>query len=204
MNFFTLDALPYAKNALAPFISEKTLDLHHGKHHLTYVDKLNKLLINEKDLQNQSLEQVILKSHAQQKTGIFNNAAQTWNHTFYWQSMKPNNDKIEQPTGDLRSAIDGAFGSWENFVQEFKQAGISLFGSGWVWLVIENGKLVIKKTSNADLPMIAKNQIPLMTMDVWEHAYYLDYQNIRNSYINDFFDHLVNWDFAAKNLQSAR
>lgn len=203
MNFFDLPALPYQKNALSPFISEKTLDFHYGKHHQTYVNKLNDLLRNESDLQTQSLENVILKSHSEQKTGIFNNAAQIWNHTFYWQSMKPNNNKIETPTGVLKSAIDNAFGSWENFKQEFKQAGISLFGSGWVWLVVENGKLIIKKTSNADLPMIAQNQTPLMTMDVWEHAYYFDYQNVRKSYIDVFFDHLVNWEFAAKNLQNA-
>lgn len=200
MNFFSLPDLPYNKAALSPFISEKTLDFHYDKHHKTYLNNLNKFLENESVLQGNSLEDIILKSHQEKKTAIFNNAAQVWNHTFYWQSMKTNGGDKNLPTGDLKSAIESSFGSLDNFLQEFKQAGLSLFGSGWVWLVVDNGKLAIKKTSNADLPAVYNGQIPLLTMDVWEHAYYLDYQNKRIDYIDIFLTHLINWDFASQNL----
>jgi Fe-Mn family superoxide dismutase len=190
---FTLPNLPYAKDALAPHISAETLEYHHGKHHKAYVDNLNKLLEGKPEA-SKSLEEVIQSSEG----GVFNNAAQVWNHTFYWSSMKPNGGG--QPTGDLLAAINRDFGSVEKFGEQFTQAGITQFGSGWAWLVLENGKLAVTKTPNADLPM-KHGQKALLTMDVWEHAYYIDYRNLRPKYIETFENHLVNWDFVAENLK---
>lgn len=197
---FTLPELPYALNALEPHIGAKTLEIHHGKHHNAYVVNLNNL-VKDTPLASKSLEEVI-KAVAgdSSKAGIFNNAAQVWNHTFYWHSMKPNGGG--KPTGDLAKKIDADFGSYDKFVEEFKAAGATQFGSGWAWLVLENGKLKVTKTGNADLPMV-HGQTAIMTMDVWEHAYYLDFQNRRPDYISTFLDKLVNWDFAAENLKKA-
>ncbi|MFN3926399.1 MAG: superoxide dismutase [Pseudanabaenaceae cyanobacterium] len=197
---FVLPDLPYPKSALAPYISEQTLDFHHGKHHAGYVNNLNKL-VDGTDLAQATLEEVIKAVAGDpSKAGIFNNAAQVWNHTFYWQSMKPNGGG--QPTGALAAKIDNDFGSFEKFKEEFKNAGVTQFGSGWAWLVLEGNTLKVTKTLNADLPII-HNQIPLLTMDVWEHAYYLDYQNRRPDYAQTWLDHLVNWDFAAENFAKA-
>lgn len=195
---FTLPELPYALNALEPHIGTKTLEIHHGKHHNAYVVNLNNLL-KDSPLAEKSLEEVI-KSVAgdASKAGVFNNAAQVWNHTFYWHSMKPNGGG--KPSGDLAKKIDVDFGSYDKFVEEFKAAGATQFGSGWAWLVLENGKLKVTKTGNADLPMV-HGQTAILTMDVWEHAYYLDFQNRRPDYISTFLDKLVNWDFAAENLK---
>lgn len=195
---FTLPELPYALNALEPHIGAKTLEIHHGKHHNAYVVNLNNLL-KDSPLAEKSLEEVI-KSVAgdASKAGVFNNAAQVWNHTFYWHSMKPNGGG--KPSGDLAKKIDVDFGSYDKFVEEFKAAGATQFGSGWAWLVLENGKLKVTKTGNADLPMV-HGQTAILTMDVWEHAYYLDFQNRRPDYISTFLDKLVNWDFAAENLK---
>jgi Fe-Mn family superoxide dismutase len=190
---FTLPPLPYDKKALAPHISEETLEFHHGKHHKAYVDNLNKLLEGKPEA-SKSLEEVILSSEG----GVFNNAAQVWNHTFYWSSMKPNGGG--QPTGDLLAAINRDFGSVEKFAEQFSQAGATQFGSGWAWLVLEKGKLAVTKTPNADLPM-KHGQKALLTMDVWEHAYYIDYRNARPKYIETFLKSLVNWDFALENLK---
>jgi len=190
---FTLPPLPYDKKALAPHISEETLEFHHGKHHKAYVDNLNKLLEGKPEA-NKSLEEVILASEG----GVFNNAAQIWNHTFYWHSMKPNGGG--QPTGDLLAAINRDFGSVEKFAEQFSQAGATQFGSGWAWLVLEKGKLAVTKTPNADLPM-KHGQTALLTMDVWEHAYYIDFRNARPKYIETFLKSLVNWDFALENLK---
>ncbi len=190
---FTLPALPYDKGALAPHIRAETLEYHHGKHHKAYVDNLNKLLEGKPEA-SKSLEEIIKTSEA----GVFNNAAQVWNHTFYWSSMKPNGGG--QPTGDLLAAINRDFGSVEKFSEQFAQAGATQFGSGWAWLVLENGKLAVTKTPNADLPM-KHGQKALLTMDVWEHAYYIDYRNARPKYIETFLKSLVNWDFALANLK---
>ena len=188
----TLPELPYPKGALAPHISEKTLDFHYGKHHNTYVVNINKL-IDGTDLANETLENIIKKTAGDSaKIGIFNNAAQVWNHTFYWQSMRPNGGG--PPKGSIADRIKADFGGYEKFVEEFKNAGFTQFGSGWAWLILRDGKLQIIKTANADTP-IAHGLKPLLTVDVWEHAYYLDYQNRRADYLSAFVEHLINWDF---------
>ena len=192
---FTLPELPYSKDALAPHISAETLEYHHGKHHKAYVDNLNKLLDGKPDA-SKSLDEVIMSSDG----GVFNNAAQVWNHTFYWSSMKPKGGGA--PTGDIAAAITRDFGSFDKFKEEFTQAGITQFGSGWAWLVLEGGKLKVTKTPNADLPM-KHGQKALLTMDVWEHAYYIDYRNARPKYIETFLGSLANWDFANENLKKS-
>lgn len=196
---FTLPALPYAQNALEPHLSANTLGFHHGKHHQAYITNLNTLLEGS-ELEGSSLEEVILASAKDAgRVGIFNNAAQVWNHTFYWNSMKPQGGG--EPQGELAERIKEDFGSFEEFKAAFKQAGATQFGSGWAWLVLEEDKLKVTKTGNADLPM-AHGQKALLTCDVWEHAYYLDYQNRRPDYLDVFLNHLVNWNFAAGNLKS--
>ena len=197
---FKLAPLPYEKNTLEPYISEKTLTFHYGKHHQGYVDTLNKLM-KEKKLAGSSLEDVILMSSKdpELKT-VFNNAAQDWNHTFYWQSMKAKGGG--KPTGAILDLITKNFGSYEEFKKQFIDAGTKLFGSGWVWLVMDkDNTLKIVPSKDADLPLI-HDQKALITCDIWEHAYYLDYQNRRKDYVEVFLDHLVNWDFANKNLGS--
>lgn len=192
-----LPDLPYGKDALEPHISAKTLDFHHGKHHNTYVVNLNKL-IEGTDLANETLEDIIKKTaNKSDKAGIFNNAAQVWNHTFYWNSMTPNGGGL--PKGNIANKIDADFKSYDNFVEQLKNAGLTQFGSGWAWLVVKNNKLEIMKTPNADTP-IAHGVKPLLTVDVWEHAYYLDYQNARANYLDAFINKLINWDFVNANL----
>lgn len=196
---FELPPLPYPKDALAPHISASTLEFHHGKHHQAYVTNLNNLT-KDTALASQSLEEVIAAVAGDAaKVGIFNNAAQVWNHTFYWSCMKPAGGG--KPTGAVAAALDQAFGSYEKFAEEFKNACVTQFGSGWGWLVSEGGSLKVVKTPNADLPL-AHGQKALLTCDVWEHAYYLDYQNRRPDYVQTFLDHLINWDFVAKNLSA--
>lgn len=190
---FELPALPYDKNALAPHITAETLEFHHGKHHNAYVVNLNKLLDGKPEA-SRSLEEIILSSDG----GVFNNAAQIWNHTFYWSSMKPGGGGA--PTGDLAAAIDRDFGSLDKLKEELTQAAVTQFGSGWAWLVDEGGKLKVTKTGNADLPM-KHGQKALLTIDVWEHAYYIDFRNLRPKYVETFLNHLVNWDFALANLK---
>lgn len=193
-----LPDLPYSQDALAPHISAQTLSFHHGKHHKAYVDNLNKL-IEGTELAGKSLEDIIKATAGKpDKAGIFNNAAQVWNHTFYWHSMKPKGGG--KPTGAIAARIDADFGSYDKFVEAFSQAGATQFGSGWAWLCLKNGKLEVTKTPNAETPLTAGSK-PLLTMDVWEHAYYLDFQNRRPDYIKTFLGHLVNWDFANQNLQ---
>jgi len=197
---FELPSLPYAADALEPFISEATLGFHYGKHHLAYVNNLNGLVAGS-DLAAKSLEQIIqATAGVPDKAGIFNNAAQVWNHTFYWNSMKPAGGGA--PSGAVASLIDSAFGGYAGFVEAFKAAALGQFGSGWAWLVLDQGALKIVKTGNADTP-IAHGQTPLLTCDVWEHAYYLDYQNKRPDYVQTFLDKLLNWDFANANLACA-
>lgn len=197
---YVLPALPYAYTALEPYISKSTLEFHHDKHHAAYVKNFNDLVAGT-DLADKSIEEVIKAVAGDAtKAGIFNNAAQAWNHTFYWNSIKPHGGG--QPTGALAEKIKADFGSFENFVEEFKKAGATQFGSGWAWLVLDKGTLKITKTSNAENPITA-GQVPLLTMDVWEHAYYLDYQNRRPDYIGDFIGKLVNWDFVESNYAAA-
>ncbi|MBX3617776.1 superoxide dismutase [Nitrosomonas sp.] len=194
---YVLAPLPYANNALEPVITANTLSFHYGKHHKTYVDNLNNLLANTQ-LAGQSLEDIIRASAGQaDKAAIFNNAAQVWNHMFYWHSLKPNGGG--EPPAALKQKIEEAFGSVDACKKEFAQAALTQFGSGWAWLVVDGGKIAIVKTGNAETP-ITKNVRPLLTIDVWEHAYYLDYQNRRADYTNAILDKLINWDFAAANL----
>ena len=191
--------LPYADTALEPIYSARTISFHHGKHHKAYVDNLNKLVANTR-IDGLPLESVIdIAAKNSEMTGVFNNAAQIWNHTFFWNSMKPGGGG--KPSGALAKMIDEAFGSYEKFAEQFKAAAVGRFGSGWAWLVVEGGALKIVSTPNAETP-ITKGQTPLITVDVWEHAYYLDYQNRRPDFVQAFLDRLVNWDFAAANLGS--
>lgn len=197
---YTLPSLPYAYDALEPYISKSTLEFHHDKHHAAYVNKFNDA-VEGTDLDSKPLEDVIRAIAGNpDKQGIFNNGAQAWNHTFYWSSMKPGGGGT--PSGEVLKKIEADFGSFDDFVTAFKTAGATQFGSGWAWLVLDNGTLNVTKTANADNPL-ASGQVPLMTMDVWEHAYYLDYQNKRPDYIDAFLSHLVNWDFVASNMAAA-
>ena len=192
----SLPPLPFEKNALEPFISSETLDYHHGKHHKAYVDNLNKL-IEGKPEANKTLEEIILSAEGP----LFNNAAQVWNHTFYWNCLKLN--RGARPTGALADALQGAFGSVEKFKEAFSQAAATLFGSGWAWLVLDGGQLKVTQTSNAALPL-KSGQTALLTVDVWEHAYYIDYRNQRPKYIEEVVNNLIHWDFVAGNLAKAR
>ncbi len=189
---FELPALPYAKNRLVPHISEETLEYHYGKHHQTYVTNLNNLVPGT-EFEGLSLEEIIMKSSG----GIFNNAAQVWNHTFYWNSLAPSAGG--EPTGALAEAINATFGSFEKFKEDFTKCAVTTFGSGWAWLVKNaDGSLALVSTSNAACPLTT-GQTPLLTCDVWEHAYYIDYRNARPAYLEAFWA-LVNWDFAAANF----
>ena len=189
---FSLPELPYSKDALAPHISVETIDYHYGKHHQAYVTKLNAAIEGTADA-DKSLEDLIKSSSG----GIFNNAAQVWNHTFYWNCLSPNGGG--EPTGKVAEAINASFGSFENFKKEFSDKAATLFGSGWAWLVQgADGKLAIAQTANAGCPL-TDGHTPLLTCDVWEHAYYVDYRNARPDYIAAFWN-LVNWDFVEKNM----
>lgn len=189
---FQLPELPYAKNALEPHISAETLEFHHSKHHQTYVANLNNLIVGT-EFENMSLEDIVLKSSG----GLFNNAAQVWNHTFYWNCLSPNGGG--EPSGALAEAINAKFGSFAAFKEEFSKCAIGTFGSGWAWLVKNaDGGIDLVSTSNAACPCTNK-QTPLLTCDVWEHAYYVDYRNARAKYVEAFWN-LVNWDFVAQNF----
>ena len=194
---FELPALPYAKDALEPHISANTFDFHHGKHHNTYVANLNNMTADT-DMASMSLEDIMKATAGDvSKAGIFNNAAQVWNHTFFWNSMSPNGGGA--PTGKIADAINAAFGSFDAFKEAFKTAGMTQFDSGWAWLVAKDGKLEVVKTPNAECPL-TNGYTPILTCDVWEHAYYLDYQNRRPDFLEAFLNNLVNWDFANANL----
>jgi Fe-Mn family superoxide dismutase len=194
---FELPPLPYSKEALEPYMSAKTLEFHHDKHHKTYVDTLNKLVAGT-PYENAKLEEIIEDTAEDEKQkSVFNNAGQVWNHTFFWNCMKHNGGG--KPTGDLAQRIEKSFGDFDAFKTKFKDAAAAQFGSGWAWLVMDNNKLDIVKTGNAISPLIA-GQKPLLTVDLWEHAYYLDYQNRRADMVATYLDKLVNWDFVAKNL----
>ncbi|OIO92901.1 MAG: superoxide dismutase [Anaerolineae bacterium CG2_30_64_16] len=197
---FELPALPWAADALEPHYSARTMSFHYGKHHNAYVTNLNKL-IADTPLAEMTLEQII-KAVADDpaKVGVFNNAAQVWNHTFFWHSMKPGGGG--RPGGALAARLDEAFGDIDKFAEQFKATAAGRFGSGWGWLVLDGGALKVMSTANADTPL-AHGLTPLLTVDVWEHAYYLDYQNRRPDFIQAFLDHLVNWEFVAENLARA-
>jgi Fe-Mn family superoxide dismutase len=192
-----LPPLPYAEDALAPYISATTLSFHHGKHHRGYFDKLN-TLVEGTAYKGKSLEEIV-KASARSKPDqkIFNNAAQAWNHNFYWRSMKPKGGG--SPTGALKARIDKDFGSYEELKAQFSSRAVEHFSNGWVWLVLDKGKLKIVDTHDADTPLVHGLK-PLAVSDVWEHAYYLDYKNARKDYITAFVDHLLHWDFVAENL----
>jgi len=196
-----LPSLPYPQDALAPVISAQTMSFHYGKHHKAYVDNLNRLVAGT-GLAESTLEEVVAAAagHAE-KAGIFNNAAQVWNHTFFWNSLRPNGGGA--PTGAARKAVNAAFGSYENFRNEFVSAATTQFGSGWAWLVADKDTLRVVKTGNADTPL-TMGVTPLLTIDVWEHAYYLDYQNRRPDFVVAVLDKLLNWEFAESNLSGAR
>ena len=194
---FELPKLDYSNDALAPIMSEETLDLHHGKHHQTYITNLINF-IKDTDMDKMSLEEIILNSFKDKsKIGIFNNASQHWNHNLFWKCMKPNGGG--QMPSKLEKKVITDFGSVDNFKKEFKQAGITQFGSGWCWLSIDNGKLVVSKTANAANPLVDKMK-PILGCDVWEHSYYIDYRNRRPEYLDKFIDKLVNWEFVESQL----
>ncbi len=194
----SLPPLPYAESALEPMMSAKTFSFHYGKHHKAYVDNLNKLLEAEPELAALELEALVQKVAGQSaKAAIFNNAAQVYNHTFFWNSMRPSGGG--KPSGALLQKLEASFGDFEKFKSAFAEAAKTQFGSGWAWLIEDGGKLAVAKSSNADTPM-AQNKRCLLALDVWEHAYYLDYQNRRPDYVTTFLDKLVNWEFAAQNL----
>jgi Fe-Mn family superoxide dismutase len=191
---FELPPLPWAEDALAPHISAETIEYHYGKHHKTYVDNLNKAVDGTPDA-DLTLEEIILKADGP----LFNNSAQVWNHTFFWNSLSPNGGGA--PSGAAAEKIDASFGSYDEFRTQITQAGITQFGSGWAWLIDNNGTLEVTKTANADLPL-KHGQKALWTIDVWEHAYYIDYRNARPKFIDVVLDNLINWDFVNQNLAS--
>ena len=192
---FTLPDLPYPKNALEPHISEETLEYHYGKHHKTYVDKLN-AAVDGKPEADKSLEELIKTASG----GVFNNAAQIWNHTFFWNSLSPNGGG--EPEGDLKAAIERDFGSVDECRKQLTEAVTTHFGSGWAWLVADGGKLKVESLHDAGNPL-TQGQTPLLTIDAWEHAFYIDHRNAKPKYMEAVLGHLINWDFAAKNLADA-
>jgi Fe-Mn family superoxide dismutase len=196
---FTLPALPWAEDALSPAISKNTIEFHYGKHHKAYVTNLNNL-VADSELAELSLEKLVQSVVGKpDKTGVFNNAAQVWNHTFYWDSLAP---ESTEPSAALRGKLDESFGGLDQFKEQFAKAAAGRFGSGWAWLVAEGGKLAIETTANADTPM-AHGKHCLLTVDVWEHAYYLDYQNRRPDYLKTVLDKILNWRFASERLDAA-
>lgn len=195
-----LPELPYAKDALEPHYSAKTLEFHHGKHHNAYITKANELIAGT-DLEGKSVEEVIAAAKSKGDKMLFNQSAQIWNHTFFWHGMKPGGGGA--PSGAVAEAIDKAFGSYADFIGQFKAKAAGNFGSGWTWLVKTGDGVEIVNTDDADTPLAHDGMTPLLTVDVWEHAYYLDYQNRRPDYVQSFFDNLVNWDFVNDNFAKA-
>jgi Fe-Mn family superoxide dismutase len=197
---FELPSLPYAQDALEPHISAKTLSFHHGKHHQAYITKTNELVAGS-PLEGKSIEDVVKAAREQGNKGLYNQSSQVWNHTFFWNSMKPSGGGAA--TGAVAEKLNAAFGSYEKFAEQFKASAVGNFGSGWTWLVAEGGTLKIVNTDDADTPLGKPGVTPLLTIDVWEHAYYLDYQNRRPDFVQTFLDKLVNWDFVNANFAKA-
>jgi Fe-Mn family superoxide dismutase len=195
---FRLTELPYQADALEPHISARTLDFHYGKHHKGYVDKLNQNAAGTR-YENMALENVIQESFRKGEKPVYNNASQAWNHTFFWDSLQPGGDG--RPRGSLSDMIDDQFGGLDEFRSQFKESAVNTFGSGWTWLVADEDTLAIVSTANADSPLTTPTT-PLLTLDVWEHAYYLDYQNSREKFVDAFLEHLINWEFAQENLDA--
>jgi len=193
---FELPALPYAKDALAPHMSAETFDFHHGKHHKAYVDKVNGW-IDEKGLQGKALVEVIKRAKEKGDKGLFNNAAQIWNHTFFWNCLAPAGQK---PTGKLKEMIDSGFGSTDDLLEKLKEEAVNHFASGWAWLVLKDGKLKVTSCHDADTPVVHEGVKPLLTLDVWEHAYYIDYRNARPEFADTVLTNIINWKFVAQNL----
>ena len=195
----TLPPLPWGESDLAPNLSQETISLHYGKHHKAYVDNANRLLANAPDLAKLPLEEIVKATAGQaDKKGLFNNAAQIWNHTFYWKSLHPKGGG--QPTGKLLAMVQSDFGDFAKFKEELAKAAVTQFGSGWAWVVVDGGKLKVEQTPNAENPLSSPGKKPLLTIDVWEHAYYVDYRNRRPDYVNAVLDKLINWEFANQNL----
>ncbi|HLS68454.1 MAG TPA: superoxide dismutase [Kiloniellales bacterium] len=197
---FELPTLPYAQDALEPHVSAKTLSFHHGKHHQAYINKTNELIAGT-ELEGKSIEEVIAAAKSSGNQALYNQAAQVWNHSFFWNCMAPNGGG--KPSGALAEAIDKSFGSYEEFATKFKNSAVGNFGSGWTWLVKTASGVEITNTDDGDTPLVIDGQTPLLTVDVWEHAYYLDYQNRRPDFVQAFLDNLVNWDFANQNFSGA-
>lgn len=197
---FNLPELPFSTNEFIPYFSSETFDFHHGKHHNSYVTNLNNLLKDNKEMLDMNLEGIILASHNSNEA-IFNNAAQVWNHSFFWHSIKPGGG--DKPSGIILKQIEKDFSSYEKFTEEFKQAAVFQFGSGWAWLVFNGTKLEIVKTANAETP-ITRGLEPIIACDVWEHAYYIDYRNKRPDYVSAFIDNMINWDFATLHFEKAK
>ncbi len=198
---FVLLPLPYSKDVFTPHFTAETFDYHYGKHHQAYVTNLNNLLEKDHNFASQDLETIILNSAASNNTSIFNNAAQVWNHSFFWHSIKPSGGG--KPEGEMLTQIEKDFGSYDEFAKNFKEAAVTQFGSGWAWLVYCEDRLQIVKTANAETPITRKMQ-PLLACDVWEHAYYIDYRNKRPDYVSIYIDHMINWDFALENMKKVK
>jgi Fe-Mn family superoxide dismutase len=195
---FQLPELPYAKDALAPHMSAETLEFHHGKHHKAYVTKTNELIDSDPNLSGASLVQVVREAHRAENTKLFNNSAQLWNHTFFWQSLAP--AQGQQPTGKLATLINDAFGNAENLLQKLQEEAVNHFSNGWAWLLLDRGNLRVTSLHDADTPLVHEGMVPLFTLDVWEHAYYIDYRNERPRFASNVLANIVNWDFVAENL----
>ncbi len=204
--FFQLQTLPYAQDALEPYISSQTISIHYGKHHATYLSNLNNLVEKNADLRSKSIVEIIkTTANKPEFKAIFNNAAQVWNHTFYWNCMTKH-QKETPANGEILKKINEDFLTYENFIKEFSLAATSNFGSGWTWLIFNKNtkKLEILNTSNAETPISTEHLVPLLTIDVWEHAYYLNYQNRRAEYVKNFVQYLINWEFVNKNLMEIK
>jgi len=195
---FQLPDLPYTKDALAPHMSAETLEYHHGKHHKAYVTKTNDLLQQENDLQGASLIQVVREARVSGNTKLFNNSAQLWNHSFFWQCLAPAGD--QKPTGKLAHLIDDAFGNTDTLLRKLQEEAVNHFSNGWAWLVLDRGSLRITSLHDADTPIVHEGMVPLFTLDVWEHAYYIDYRDERPKFATAVLSNIVNWDFVAENL----
>jgi Fe-Mn family superoxide dismutase len=194
---FELPALPFSKEALAPHMSAETFEFHHGKHHKAYVDKTNALVADKPDLAGAKLSDVIRHAKSSGDKGLFNNSAQTWNHSFFWQCLSP---EKQAPSGTLAAMIEDSFGSTENLVAKLKEESIGHFSNGWGWLILDGGVLKVGSLHDGDSPVAHDGMVPLLTLDLWEHAYYIDYRNARPAYLDAVLANLINWEFVAKNL----